>query len=178
LLAATIFAIIYGPVKAVKITRDLDTRREERTRKYSILSDLMKTRRARLDPLHVAALNLVELEFYEAQDVKNAFENYVAHLNSHFPIEPDASQRHHQKSDDLFSELLRLIAIELGYHFDKSDLNRRSYLPQGLGRHHEDAMMNAALLREVLEGRRPVPITNFAYNPNLFPPPPKEDGTL
>lgn len=172
ILIATIFAIIFGPIKAVKITRELDRNREIRARRYSILADLMQTRRARLDPIHVRALNLIELEFYGVEAVKNAFSHYVSHLNSIYPKDPDELNRHLDEGDDRFAELLRVIANELGFSFDKGDLKRRAYMPEGLGRQNDNAAVNTYLLREVLEGRRPLHISNYVEKDGLFPPTP------
>lgn len=172
ILLATIAAIIYGPVRAVKVTRQLDAEREQTQRKYQILSDLMRTRRARLDPLHVSALNLIELEFYGNESIRSAYRTYAKHLNSHFPQESEALDRHLREGDDLFNDLLQTIALDLGYSFDKGDLERLGYLPQGLGRHYDNSMINAQLTRDILEGRRALPITNFISNDAIFPPPP------
>lgn len=176
LLLATIFAIIIGPVLAVKITRQLDAQREQTQRKYQVLSDLMRTRRARLDPLHVSALNLIELEFYHSKSIRNAYKAYARHLNSHFSQENEQLDRHIREGDELFNDLLQAIAFELGYSFDKGDLERLSYLPQGLGRHYDNSMINAQLMRDVLEGRRALPITNFISNDRVFPPPPGKES--
>jgi len=77
ILILTIVAIIYGPIWAIKVNRKLDEERDARSRKYAILSDLMRTRQARIDPVHVAALNLIELDFYGQKDVVVAYRDYV-----------------------------------------------------------------------------------------------------
>src|SRR6202521_4115743 len=59
----TIFAIYYGPIKALKIQRTLDAEREERNRKLSIFKTLMSYRVTRLAPPFVQALNLIDVEF-------------------------------------------------------------------------------------------------------------------
>ncbi|MGJ8605420.1 MAG: DUF6680 family protein [Marivita sp.] len=150
----TLIAILAGPMLGVYLTRRIDLNREKSNRRYAVLSDLMKTRRARIDPIHVSALNLVELEFYGKNSILSPYKNYTDHLNSSWPTEPDALQRHMDKGDDLFSDLLSSIANEMGFKFDKRDLDRRGYLPVGLGNAHSNQMANAQLLREVLEGSR------------------------
>ena len=50
-LVATVAAIYLGPIRAVTITRDNDERREKRRREIEIFFNLMRTRRAILDPL-------------------------------------------------------------------------------------------------------------------------------
>ncbi|GLS86514.1 hypothetical protein GCM10010873_14880 [Cypionkella aquatica] len=175
ILVATIFAIVYGPLKAVKITRSEDEQREDRARKYLILSDLMRTRQARIDPTHVGALNLVELEFYGKAKVVEAYRAYARHLNSPFPnSSEDEVDRHSENGNDLFTNLLYEIAHELGFTFDKRDLSRLGYLPLGLSRFHDNAHVNAHLLREILEGKRALNIANFVSNQGMFPPTPEK----
>lgn len=174
ILVVTVFAIWFGPIRAVKITRELDERRENRSRKYAILSDLMRTRRARIDPTHVGALNLIELEFYEQKGVIDAFRLYSRNLATREPVEIDDAERFYQERDDLFIELLQKIAAELEYKFDKRDLAKLGYFPEGLSRYQSNSDANAALLREVLEGRRALPISNFVSDARLFPPAPEK----
>ena len=92
ILTATIVAIIWGPIRAVKITRELDNRRDKKARQYAVLSDLMKTRRARLDGTHVSTLNLIELEFYGNEKVVSAFRDYAKNL-ANFPEDANAIER-------------------------------------------------------------------------------------
>jgi len=171
-LLATLAAIIVGPVFAVLLTRWLDDRRERKRGRRAILSDLMRTRRARLDPTHVSALNLVELEFFGDQNVISAFQLYAKHLNSVWPIDGGELERQVAEGDDLFADLLTSIAKSLGYTFDKRDLERRGYLPKGLGQQNDNQIANAHFLREVFEGRRPIHIANFNQNDGIFPPNP------
>ncbi|WP_392338172.1 DUF6680 family protein [Loktanella salsilacus] len=170
---ASLIAIIAGPVLAVKVTRIQDKENAAESRKYQILSDLMRTRQARIDPIHVSALNLIQLEFYGQKDVLSAFKNYAAHLNSHFPEEDVAFERHVTHGDDLFADLLHSISLNLGYSFDKRDLERLGYLPTGLGNLHENSRANAFLLREILEGKRALNVSNFVSDRGIFPPVPK-----
>lgn len=174
ILILTVAAIIMGPIIAVRITRGSDKRKSETDRKYQILSDLMRTRRARLDPLHVSALNLVELEFYGQSSVCVAYREYVKHLNSTWPAGGESLDRHSQNGDDLFSELLYEIANNLGFKFDKRDLSRLGYMPVGLGEHYDNINANARHLREILEGKRPLNIANFVESKDIFPPSPKK----
>lgn len=174
ILVATIAAIIWGPIRAVKITRELDDRREKKARRYAIFSDLMKTRRARLDGVHVSALNLIELEFYDNEKVVSSFRDYAKNL-ANYPEDPEAIRRHVEEGDALFASMLKEIASILGYQFDKDDLHRLSYFPRGIGEHQDAIVRNAKLMVEVLEGRRSIPITNYIQNDKIFPPTPSKN---
>ena len=175
ILVVTIFAVYFGPIRAVKITRQLDDRRADRERKYTVLSDLMRTRRARLETAHIYALNLIELEFHHNKSVIEAYRTYARHLAS-YPEESQAIERHAEEGHALFSSLLKEIAQTLGYQFDKDDLNRLSYFPRGIGEHQDAIFRNAKLLSEVLEGRRSIPIVNFIKDDRVFPPTPSKDS--
>src|SRR6185312_7909326 len=57
ILIATIMAIYYGPIKAVKISRDNARVDGKRDRQLSVFHSLIKTRKFQLSPEHVTALN-------------------------------------------------------------------------------------------------------------------------
>lgn len=169
---ATIAAILLGPIFAVIVTRIQDNRREERDRRVEILRSLLRTRQIRLSPDHVAALNLIELEFYGRGKVIDAHREYIKHLSSPMPM-PDEQDRYFEVRHDLFVSLLHEIAKELGYSFDKHDLARFAYAPTGWEKDETRLRTNAALLTEILEGRRALPVTPMTPPPqNPFPPAP------
>lgn len=172
ILLATIVAIWFGPIRAVQVTRKLDDKRASDSRKYAILSDLMRTRQARLEPIHVGALNIIELEFHGCKPIIDSYRAYSEKLSSKFPEEYDEFQIFQQKLEDSFVDLLHNIAAELGYAFDKRDLMRLGYLPRALGDYSDDSRTNARYMRQVLEGTRAIPISNFISNDSLFPPVP------
>jgi hypothetical protein len=80
-LIATIIAIYLGPIRAVVISRENDALREAHRRKLSIFSNLMKTRRTILDPLHVLSLNIVEAEFHRHANIIKVYGAYLDYLN-------------------------------------------------------------------------------------------------
>lgn len=173
ILIATILAILVGPLVALHISGRVAVLREARDRKYRVLSNLMSTRAARLDALHISALNLVELEFYKCPKVRTAYKNYVESLRKIVPAGEDERNNFLEDQDDLFSSLLVEIASELGFKFDKSDLGRLGYLPQAHANLFDNQLLIAQNLRELLEGRRAIPITNFVSKDSAFPPPPE-----
>ena len=56
ILIATVAAIVYGPIKAVEITRRKDLERDAESRKRRIIATLMRTRKMAVRPDHVSAL--------------------------------------------------------------------------------------------------------------------------
>ena len=172
----TIGAIVAGPIAAVLLTRWLDNYRTRNALRMDVFRTLMRTRASRIDPSHVGALNLVELEFYADKAVRDAFSAYIRHLNGAEPTSREALGRHWNERDDLFWSLMAELATAVQMKFDKADLERRAYQPVGLGRFNEDQMANALLLREVLQGQRPVPIMHAFSDGTLYPPPPPPSG--
>lgn len=81
ILAATVFAIIWGPIKAVQITRQNDDERIKRERRFHVFYNLMKTRRMPLHPDHVMALNTVLVDFYGCEKIEKAYKEYIKLLN-------------------------------------------------------------------------------------------------
>ncbi|WP_424832461.1 DUF6680 family protein [Ruegeria sp.] len=172
----TLAAIVIGPISAVLITRWLDDRGEAKRRKFDLFKALMQTRGIRLDPVHVAALNIVELEFYDKKDVRSAFQKYIEHLSSPEPNGGDEDlDRYYDHRSDLFMDLVYQIGVVVGYNFDKRELERRSYVPKGWNDDQFIQRKNAAMLNQLLEGQRPLPVSNFIAQNNPFPKPPEID---
>ena len=172
---ATIAAIIIGPILAVIITRFQDHREKRQQRKLDIFRTLMQTRKTRLDREHVGALNLVELEFYGQEKIKSAYRQYMEFRHAPMPPQEndDDQERHGQKGENLLFDLLHEIGAELGYQFDKNDLKRFSYTPQGWGDDEFLMRKNALLLGQLLEGRIALPVTpQQPKEQNPFPPAP------
>jgi hypothetical protein len=174
LTLVTIVAIFLGPVFSVLVTRFIDKQRENKARRLKVFQDLMQTRGLRLDPLHVAALNVVELEFYHAEKVREAFRNYISHLGAPMPEQQSEQNRFFEQRSDLFIVLLSEIGKILNYHFDKRDLERNSYVPQGWDTDQSLQRRNAQLLNAILSGQRPLPIGNFLAKDSPYPEPPSD----
>jgi hypothetical protein len=176
ILLATIVAIYYGPIRAVQISRANDDRREKRRREFEIFSNLMKTRRMVLDPLHVVSLNLVEVEFFKNADVIAAYRSYIDNLNKRIPeSEPQqVIDRYLSERDDAFYVLIHALGKHLDFSFDKRDLKKFSYVPQGWQNIELETQNLRRLVVELLLGRRYLPTKQFLATDisDKFPPPP------
>lgn len=174
LLGITVVATIVGPISAVLVTRWGEDRRERRRRQYNILHSLMRTRAITLHNDHVAALNLVQLEFYGQHKIDQTFRHYLAHLSLEVPTADEPLRVFIDDRQDRFFSLVQEIAAELGYRFDKADLKRLSYSPKGWA--NIEAQQQAIIARtlDLLDGRRPLPVTQFHVSDTntKFPPPP------
>jgi hypothetical protein len=169
LLFLTVIAIFWGPIRAVQITRANDLSREDRRRRLDIFNSLMKTRRILLAPDRVMALNLVQSEFYTDSRVMESYKRYIEHFSQ--PVPKDA-QYFLDAREDLSLDLIKEIARNLGFTFDKHVLKRYSYSPQGWQTEQEEFQVFRRLIIEVLTGARGLPVTEFKGNTGKFPPPP------
>lgn len=169
---ATLAAIALGPIIAVIVTRVLDRTAEKRRRRLDVFRNLMQTRGVRLDPVHVAALNVVEIEFYKDKNVRRAFQSYIQHLSAPMPVVAEQNRFFEQRSD-LFMDLLSEIGSSVGFIFDKRDLERLSYVPQGWDSDQNMQRRNAEMIGQLLSGQRAMPITHFTGGQSPYPEPPR-----
>jgi len=175
ILALTLIAILVGPIAAVTVTRWGDERREKRKRKHDVLTTLMRTRPARLSYEHVGALNLIQLEFYDSPAVQTAYGRYIDILYQEAPQGDDAGKRFAEERSDRFIELLHQIAKDMSYAFDKKDLEKLSYGPQGWENDESSIRMLRAMSMDVLTGRQSLSVVMrpSATPGPMFPPPPE-----
>ena len=155
-----IVAVIIGPIAAVQIQKFLETQKEAKERRIKVFKDLMSTRAARLTYNHVAALNLVGLEFYgkEYSKVTSSWNIYLDHLSS-FPYDDESLVNlWTEKRNDLISELLYEMGISLGFEFDKVHIKKAGYTPQGYTDQENDHTFIRKATIEVLNGTRPIPL--------------------
>jgi hypothetical protein len=110
---AVVLATIVGPVAAVFITRWNDQRREARGRLLHVYRVLMATRRSNVSRDHVAAINLVEVEFHGVKPVIEAWSGYLTHLNTKAESE---KEEHGKIWNDRRSELLAILLVRIAAH--------------------------------------------------------------
>ena len=158
----TIFALIAGPVSAVIITRYWDEKREAKRRRWEIFRTLMRTRRERLTPDFVGALNLIEVEFHREQEVIDAWKNLFNHLCQLSTGVEDS----YEVTERLTATLLEKVAKSLGVKKDTLEIFKNGYSPQYWGSLENEQAQMRHLILEVLEGTRsfPVHISNIPHN--------------
>ena len=154
-----IIAVFLGPIVAVRLTRYLDDKKEIRTRKLEIFKTLMATRAYTSSWAHVEALNRIDLEFdknhKKEKQVIEAWKEYLDLLgNTNIPIEQWGVRR-----IDLLIELLHKMAHVLNYDFDKTHIKNSSYSPRVHGETEEEQNALRKGVIEVLEGKKPIPMT-------------------
>jgi hypothetical protein len=174
ILLVTLWAIYFGPIRAVVVARREETKAARIKQKAEIFASLMKTRRFQLDAEHVSALNLIQVYFSDENAVLAAYKAYIRLLSRRaLPGVTDESL--FKERDDAFIDLVSEISRALGYPQDKKELQELAYSPEGWATDGATIRKLHALMIEIFEQRRAIPVTNLitpAQN-NAFPPPPK-----
>lgn len=178
---ATIAAVLVGPVLAVWVTRRIDKSRLKQTRRMDVFRTLMRTRRVRLNPDHVGALNLVEIEFYGESAVIESWKAYWKHLHTVPPsgLSDDQQRQFFQERDGLLTKLLHAIAKTLSFHIEQLDIMEGGYAPQGWLDDEQTVRQLRALTLDILSGRRGIPVVplNLPAANSPYPPPPESTST-
>lgn len=167
-----IAAIILGPIIAIQTQNIIEALKSKKERKLNLFFTLMSTRNTRLSNDHVYSLNMIDIEFsgknffwfWKDQQtsgekkVTDSWKAYSDHLrNSNF----------NEDRNELFTEMLYEMSQTLGYGFDKVNLKRDCYRPEGHNQleNQKTDIMNGVV--ELLEGKRSLPVNITSYNDNL-----------
>ena len=165
---------VVGPLAAVFITRWNDRRAQRRERLLHIYRTLMATRRSTISPEHVAAINLIEVEFHGVQPVIDAWTAYITHLNT-----PSGTTTHqvtvwNEKRAELLAILLVKIAKHLGFPKGELEILHGGYAPQGWvdKEVRQQQILDYILRLSASQAILPVSVQQGAPPTNPFPPPP------
>lgn len=98
---------------------------------------LMATRAARLSVNHVEALNSVPIEFYgnnkQLRAIVEKWKSYLDHMGVPIGEGGMSQEMWNHQCNELFTDLLSLMAKFLGYEFNRVELSKEVYNPKG---HH------------------------------------------
>jgi len=168
--AVMILAVVAAPWIAVHVQRRLDAAVERRSRRNFIFRTLMATRAARVTADHVAALNMIDLEFYgdlrsgrrvqtlADRAVTDAWHIYLDSLDFGSGDEAGLAARS-EKAEDKFVDLLFAMSRALGYDFDRVLLHKGVYSPKAHGvAWQQDTEIRAGLAR-LLSGEGALGVT-------------------
>lgn len=129
---AIIIATLSGPVLAVQAQKWLEKVRAINDRRHLIFRMLMATRATRLSPQHVEALNAVPVEYYgtgrKLKGVVDAWHTYIDLLDNKNGLEGQVLALARQNA---FFDMLHNMSSFLGYSFNRSQLEKDVYYPEG-----------------------------------------------
>lgn len=157
---AVVFATIVGPILAVWAADIRAARKAQRDRQEWVFRTLMTTRRAKLQPHHVEALNHIDFAFPPGShsEVSEAWKLYQTQLSTSFGQTQEEFGRWSDKLDSLFESLAHLMAKGLNIPFPKSLIKSGGYYPKGFVDAENQNTEIRSLLLEVLKGSRALPI--------------------
>jgi len=140
----TIGAIVLGPVLALLAQRVLDRLRERKKQRVGLYFALMSTRAQQLAPVHVQALNSIDIVFnrrWKDKKIREAWRAWRAHADK-----DSKAAGWTERSSDLKVELYQAIGKAVGYTFDIDYLKRQAYLPVA----HVDIEAELVQIRQTL----------------------------
>ena len=158
-----IVAIVIAPILAIQIQKFIEKKKEARTRKMHIFRVLMATRARPLSPLHVEALNMIDIEFYKHKRIINAWKLLLDNFYN-YPKDPKQKDFDAQllscseRSNNLLTDLLYEMSKAQGYDFDKVLLKRSCYVPKGHGEIEMEQTFIRKSFTDLFSGRKAVPI--------------------
>lgn len=168
--AVMILAVLAAPWIAVHVQRRLDAASEKRARRHSIFRTLMATRAARVSGDHVAALNMIDIEFYgetrsgrriQSDLDRKVTDTWRVYLDSlDYGTGDDAALAARiEKSEEKFVDLLFAMSQALGYDFDRVLLHKGVYTPKAHGIYHKQELEIRDGLARILSGETALGVT-------------------
>ena len=150
----TILATALSPLIAVRVTRHLDDCNETRERKIQIYKTLMATRANTISPLHVEALNRIDLEFsYKIKSEKEIIDIWREYLDLLGNKTLDA-QIWEAKRIELLINLLYVMGKSLNYEFNKTQIKNGIYAPMAHSKIEDELINIRKCTMELLNGER------------------------
>ena len=157
----TVLAILLAPLIALRVSRFLDKRKEDKARRLDVFRTLMATRAAGLSPQHVEALNRIDIEFYGDEEVLGPWKVYHDHLTLAANIKDDEKGKWDtwtSKTGDLLTNLLFKMAKSLGYKFDEIQIKRGHHYPKGYAENFMDQLIIRRGLVDIFVGKKAFPV--------------------
>jgi len=115
---------------------------------------------------------MIDVEFYGTSKgtraIVDAWKVYLDFLTT--PAQPDPAWG--VKREELLVDLLQKMAQHLGYYFDKTDIKRTSYFPQGYGAAEWEQQQIRQLVLSLLKGERALPVSEAQPSAATTLPPP------
>lgn len=153
-----ILATLLSPLIAVQVSKYLDKRKESSERKHTVFRQLMATRASTLSPVHVEALNRIDLEFSSRNESDKAVFNAWLQYRDHLGVQFNDFDAWNTKRFELLIEMLEIMGRNLGYDMNKTHIKNTGYLPKAHECMQSEQDMLRKLLIALLDGKRCIPI--------------------
>jgi hypothetical protein len=167
---AIVLATFLGPVAAVGVSFWRENRREIQQLRFAVFRTLMATRRVAISPVHVEAINTVEVAFHGVEAVESAHRGYIAHLNN-YPANPsdEEHRRWEERRQDLLATLISKIAMNLKITKGEIDIRSGGYSPAGWWHRDVREVATRDMVLEIMKGARPLRVS-IEPAPGAAPP--------
>jgi hypothetical protein len=170
-----IIAIVVSPIIAIQVENYRERICADKQRRLEIFRTLMATRANTINPWHVEALNMIDIDFSDFKDVTIAWKNYLNHLGKK-PEHPSGDMKTNQeailyynhkfnswaeRSPILLTILLKVMGESLNYYFDETDINNSCYYPEGSATKENELKFLREQLVELVQGDIALPVMIF-----------------
>jgi|HubBroStandDraft_4_1064222.scaffolds.fasta_scaffold00001_231 hypothetical protein len=157
-LASTVLAVLAAPVIAVWVGQQLQNRRIQYDRRYSVFAVLMRERFSFVAPAAVGALNLIDVEFKGDPKVLESWRKYFQLLKSSEFAKMDGNTQNETSKPFRAQLLLDMIgAMKFKERFTLEDLER-GYLPLAITGPQEVGAMVTAAIRTAVQNYGAIPV--------------------
>lgn len=125
----TLAGVFAGPLSAVLITLWIDRRRRRSDARTQVLRMMLTTRRLPSDPAYLMAINLIEVEFNDCDDVMKARREYLELVSQDVSEErkPDHDQRMQAKQATMIVGMMKAVGLKAS----ESEILTDAYISQG-----------------------------------------------
>lgn len=160
-LIAAVVGVITAPIVAFRI----QNYKEQKKRKFEIFKTLLATRANLTSLEHLQALNMIDIEYYEEENISQLLDIYRDHLNSYPQNQSKNAQNYwEEKRIDYLIDLLHDMSLFFGYDLDKVILKKGTTSWMSHGTLNIEQTLIRKGVAALLTGQKPMKI-QFVNNP-------------
>ncbi len=169
---AIVAATFLGPIFAVLVAKYNEERSSLKQRRLHIFRILIATRRIPVNPDHVNALNLIEIDFYGYKEILDQWKIYMDHLNQN-----ESQEGWNDKREKELSKLLCKIGKVLKYPLDSLETYNSGYAPGKWNYQEQKQEFIFEYIYKLSQGTNTLPISVRYMDPQLREPVPANTTT-
>ena len=155
---ATFIATFLGPLLAVEVSRRRDIERTLYQRKLDVFRTLMRTRLRALSEDYVNALNLIEVEFHDVENVISCWRRFLDMVNSPPASNRDENMFEINRRKKVINEMLGHMSTNLGMKIDRIPVAEGGYNPQGHVDIEQDQDNIRTFYSDIAKGQKAFPV--------------------